>query len=57
MFSYIKLPSFHVLTRFLAGDHDDEFGDFTPDHPFVELRHDFFDICFDLVIGRDLTSG
>lgn len=35
--SYIELPSFDILPRFLASDDDDEFGDFTPCHPFVEL--------------------
>lgn len=34
---YIELPSLDILSRFLAGDHDDELGDFTPSHPLVEL--------------------
>lgn len=48
---YIELPSLDVLARFLASDHDDELGDFTPGHPLVELRHDFLDVRFDLVVG------
>lgn len=34
-------------------DYDHQLGDFAPDHPFVELRHDLFDVGFDLVIGGD----
>lgn len=46
----IKLPPLHVFAGFFAGDYDDEFRDFTTDHPFVELGHDFLDVGFNLIV-------
>lgn len=51
--SYIELPSLDVLARVLVGDDNDELRDFAANHPFVELAHNFLDVGFDLVIGRD----
>lgn len=51
--THIELPSLNVLAGVLVGDDDDELGDFAANHPFVELAHDFLDVGFDLVVGRD----
>ena len=49
----IELPTFNVLACVLAGNNNDELGNLTTDHPFVELGHDLGDVCFDLVIRCD----
>lgn len=41
-----------VASLFVCND-DDEFGDFTARHPFIELGHDLFDVRFDLIVARD----
>lgn len=51
--TYIELPSLNVLAGIFVGDDDDKLGDFAANHPFVELAHDFLDVGFDLVVGRD----
>jgi hypothetical protein len=51
--THIELPSLNVLACVFVGDDDDELGDFAANHPFVELAHDFLDVGFDLVVGRD----
>lgn len=51
--THIELPSLNVLAGIFVGDDDDELGDFAANHPLVELAHDFLDIGFDLVVGRD----
>lgn len=49
----VELPALDVLARVLVGDDDDEARDFAADHPLVELGHDFLDVGFYLVVGRD----
>lgn len=51
--THIELPSLNVLAGVVVCDDDDELGDFAADHPFVELAHDFLDVRFDLVVGRN----
>ena len=50
---YIKLPPLDNLACILVGDDDDELGDLAADHPLVELAHDLFYVCLDLVVGGD----
>jgi len=47
---HVKLPSLYMLASFFAGDNDHELGDLALEHPFVQLRYDFFDVRFDLVV-------
>ena len=49
----VELPSLNVFAGLLAGDYDYQFRDLAARHPFVELRHDFLDVCFDLIVGSD----
>lgn len=51
--TYIELPTLDMLSRVLVGNDDDELGYFAAHHPFIELAHDFLDVCLDLVVGRD----
>ena len=51
--TYVELPALDRLTCLLACYHDNELRDLAAGHPFVELRHDFFDVGFDLVVGCD----
>jgi len=48
--SYIKLPSFNVLSSLFARDDDNELRDFATIHPFFQLAHDLFNVGLDLVI-------
>ena len=49
----IELPPLNVLASLLISDHNHQLGDLGFLHPFAELRHDFLDVCFDLVVtGR-----
>ena len=47
---YVELPALEVLAGVLAGYHYYELRDFASDHPLVELGHNLFDICFDLIV-------
>ena len=49
----VELPSLNVFASLLAGDYDYQFRDLAACHPFVELRHDLLDVCFDLIVGSD----
>ena len=49
----VELPSLNVFAGLLAGDYDHQFRDLAACHPFVELRHDLLDVCFDLIVGSD----
>lgn len=42
-----------MFASLLAGDYNYQFRDLAACHPFVELGHDLFDICFDLIVGSD----
>lgn len=42
-----------MLSGLFVGDDNNQFRDFAPRHPFVQLRHDLLDIRLDLIIGRD----
>ena len=50
--TYVELPALDMLAGVFTCDHNYEFGDLPPDHPFVQLRHDLLDVRFDLVIRR-----
>lgn len=50
---YVELPSLDRFAGFFACDDDDQFGDFAARHPLVELRHDFLDVGFHLVVHCD----
>lgn len=39
-----------MFTCIFAGDHNHQFRYLAADHPFVELRHDFLDVRFNLVV-------
>ena len=49
----IKLPPLEMFTGLLTGNHNDELRDFRLLDPFIELAHDFLDICLDLVVQGD----
>jgi hypothetical protein len=51
----IELPTLDMFSSFLACDDNYELGDLAANHPFVQLRHDFLDVGFDLVIRRDYS--
>lgn len=40
-----------MLAGLFTGDDNDELGDLAAVHPLLELRHDFLDVCLDLVVG------
>ena len=42
-----------MLPGFFRCDDNDEFGYFGFLHPFAELGHDFFHVCFDLIVDGD----
>ena len=42
-----------MFASLLAGDHNHQFRDLAASHPLVELGHDLFDVCFDLIVGSD----
>ena len=48
--SYVELPPFNVLSCFLVCNDHHELGDLAAGHPPVQLRHDLFDVSFDLVV-------
>ena len=50
--TYIELPSLDVLPGIFTCDDYNQLRDLASDHPFVQLRHDFLDIGFDLVVRR-----
>lgn len=53
----IELPPLHVLAGIFIGNDNDELGDFSIFHPFVQLAHDLFDVCLDLVVGGNCTKS
>ena len=42
-----------MFASLLARDYNHQLRDLAACHPFVELGHDLFDICFDLIVGSD----
>jgi hypothetical protein len=48
--TYVELPSLNMLAGIFTCNNDDELGDLSADHPFVELGHDFLDISLDLIV-------
>lgn len=42
-----------MLSSLLARYDNYELGDFAPNHPLVQLRHDLLDIGLNLIIRRD----
>lgn len=54
-FTYIKLPSFDMLSGFLACDDNNKLRDFAAIHPLLQLTHDFLDVGLHLVISGHYT--
>lgn len=52
----VELPSLNMFSRLFARDDNYKFWDLLADHPFVELSHNFLDVCFDLIIWSDCSS-
>lgn len=42
-----------MFSRLFARDYHDQFRNLSTHHPLIELRHDFLDVGFDLVVGGD----
>lgn len=40
-----------MLASLLACNNHHKLGNFASLHPFIQLRHDFLDVGFDLVVG------
>ena len=53
---YVKLPSLHVFSSLLVSYDNHKLRDLAADHPLIKLRHDLFNICPNLIIGRDCRS-
>lgn len=51
--THIELPPLNMLPGIFTRNNHHQFRDLATDHPFVELGHDFLDVGFDLVVGRD----
>lgn len=51
--AYVELPPLNMLPSLFTRDDHYELGNLAAIHPLFELRHDLFDVCLDLVIGRD----
>ena len=54
--TYVELPSFHVFSCLFARDDNHEFRNLTTNDPFIQLRHNFLDVRFHLVVGGDCRS-
>jgi hypothetical protein len=54
--AYIELPPLDMFSGLFAGNYNHQLRDLAAQHPLVELRHDSFNICLDLIVLRYCTK-